>query len=167
MHEITKFIKLSPRREAIFHKAKQSSVEPPSPAIRLLCPTRWIVRADALKSVLDNYNALEVTWSEALDIVKDTEAKARLQGILAHMKRLQGSLAHMKHFSFYYAVALGQLILSQCDNLSRTLQNSTISAARQAVTALTVKTLSSIRSDESFDLFWTKTMKAAEALNIS
>ena len=74
----------------------------------------------------------------------------------------------MQQFNFYYGVALGQLILSQCDNLSRTLQKSTISAAEgQAVAALTVKTLSSIRSDENFDLFWAKTMKAAEALDIS
>uniref|UniRef100_A0A1X7VLJ3 Uncharacterized protein n=1 Tax=Amphimedon queenslandica TaxID=400682 RepID=A0A1X7VLJ3_AMPQE len=88
-HEITKLIKLSPRREAIFHEDKQSSVEPTSPGIRLLCPTRWTVRVALYKKLL---------------------------------------------------------FQQQKDNL---------------VAALTVKTsLPSLHCNESFDLFWTKTMKA-------
>lgn len=40
--EITKLIKMSPRRNAIFRELQQE-ISPWSPGIRLLCPTRWTV----------------------------------------------------------------------------------------------------------------------------
>ena len=156
-HEITKLIKFSPRREAIFRGAKES-LAPDSAGIRLLCPTRWTVRADALKSVVDNYTALEETWEEALEVAKDTETRARIMGVASQMKT----------FSFFYGVILGELILRHCDNLSRTLQKMDISAAEgQEVAALTVKTLMSIRSEESFQYFWEKALSHAQTLNVS
>ena len=52
---------------------------------------------------------------------------------------------------------LGKLILSHTDNLSSTLQHKEFSASEgQEVAKLTIKTLESIRNDESFDLFWEK-----------
>ena len=156
-HEITKLIKLSPRREAIFRGVKQS-VTPESAGMRLLCPTRWTVRADALKSVLDNYTALQETWEEALEVAKDTETRARILGVAGQMKM----------FSFFYGVVLGELILRHCDNLSRTLQKTDISAAEgQEVAELTVKTLISIRSDDHFQIFWEKTSSHAQTLHVS
>lgn len=60
-HEITKLVKLSPRREAIFKEIQQES-EMSSGAkgktIKLLCPTRWTVRADSLLSIIENYSTL-------------------------------------------------------------------------------------------------------------
>lgn len=58
---------------------------------------------------------------------------------------------------------LGQLILVHSDNLSRTLQKKDISAAEgQEVADLTVKTLSKIRSDDNFELFWKKVLVCAD-----
>lgn len=156
-HEITKLVKLSPRRDAIFREIQQS-VAPGSPGVRLLCPTRWTVRADALKSVLENYVVLQETWDEALEVVKDTESKARILGVSAQMQT----------FQFFYGVVLGEIILRHCDNLSRTLQKESISAAQaQEVVDLTVKTLMSIRSDQHFELFWEHTQHHARTLDIS
>ena len=46
------------------------------------------------------------------------------------------------------------------DNLSRTSQEKVISAAEgQTVANLTITTLSRMRSDENFDLFWEKVLK--------
>ena len=47
-HEITKLINKSPRREAIFKRLKEEMASG-SPGVRVLCPTRWTVRAEALK----------------------------------------------------------------------------------------------------------------------
>ena len=44
-------------RDAIFKRLKEEMASDP-PGIRVLCPTRWTVRAEALKSILDNYNVL-------------------------------------------------------------------------------------------------------------
>ena len=66
---ITKLIKNSPQRDALLHKLKEElSVE--TPGIRVLCPTRWTVRAGAFRSILTNYDVLESLWTESLDIVR-------------------------------------------------------------------------------------------------
>ena len=41
-HEITKLIKKSPARDAIFKRLKEEMASD-SPGIRVLCPTRWTV----------------------------------------------------------------------------------------------------------------------------
>ena len=74
-HEITKLIKKSPRRDAIFKRLKEEMASE-SPETRVLCPTRWTVKAEALKSILDNFNVLLELWDESLEIVRETEMKA-------------------------------------------------------------------------------------------
>jgi len=69
--------------------------------------------------------------------------------------RICGVAAQMEKFSFFFGVELGQKILNMADNLSRTLQASTLSACEgQRVVKMTLQSLQSIRSDECFDLFW-------------
>ena len=54
--EITKLIKFSPRRDAVFKKFKaesDSNLESKTMGIRVLCPTRWTVRADSLLSIIE------------------------------------------------------------------------------------------------------------------
>ena len=108
---ITRLVKFSPKRQAIFVQEK-ATTSPTTPGIRLLCPTRWTVRADVLKSVLDNYSALISTREQSSEETRDPELKGRLGGV-AHQ---------MTKFSFIFGVALGELTLRHSDNLSRTLQ---------------------------------------------
>ncbi len=89
-HEITKLIKHSPRREAIFKEVRKeseaaSSDNASSCTVKLLCPTRWTVRADSLQSIIQNYSELLSTWDQAVEIVKDTETKARINGVASQM----------------------------------------------------------------------------------
>ncbi len=73
----------------------------------------------------------------------------------------------MKSFRFLFGVMLGELILRHTDNLSRTLQHKTLSAAEgQEIARMTVQTLKSIRSGELFDLFWSKVSTTAEILDV-
>ena len=75
----------------------------------------------------------------------DTEAKARIHGVSAQMET----------FNYLYGAILGETILRHTDNLSSTLQHKTLSAAEgQQVAIMTIATLTSLRSDTSFDLFW-------------
>ena len=110
-YEVTKLINMSPGRDTIFEQVN-NTMAPDSPGIRLLCPTRWTVKADSLKSVLNNYEALTETWNESLAVVNDTEMKARILEVLAQMKT----------FDYFFGVLPGEVILSHSDNLSRTLQ---------------------------------------------
>ena len=147
-HEITKLIKKSPARDAIFKRLKEE-IGSDSPGIRVLCPTRWTVRAEALKSILDNFNVLLELWAESLERVKDTEMKARIQGVSAQMMR----------FDYFFGVSLGLLILRHTDNLSKTMQKADILAAEgQAIAVMTVSTLKSLRNDANFVLFWQRSL---------
>lgn len=155
--EITKLIKLSPRRDAIFKEIKNlQNVD--SPGIRVLCPTRWTVRAEALYSVLQNYHVLQEVWDEALDYVKEQEMRCRIRGIALYMQT----------FDFLFGTVLGETILRNCDNLAKALQKERLSAAEgNTMASLTVQTLQSIRSDNSFKLFWEKTDQMRKDLGVN
>jgi predicted DNA-binding protein YlxM (UPF0122 family) len=79
-YELIKLIKKSPRRDAVFKKIKEQLAES-TIGIRVLCPTRWTVRAQALESIITNCHALQALWEESLTFVKDTEMKSRIQGV--------------------------------------------------------------------------------------
>lgn len=156
--EITKLIKYSPRREEIFERVKEEISSGTTSGIRVLCPTRWTVRANSLDSVLSNYESLLQTWEEAVTIVRDTETKARIQGVEAQMKT----------FEYVFGCMLGELILRHSDNLSSTLQHKSISAAEgQRVASMTIQTFRSIRNDESYDLFWKRVDLKVKSLGVS
>ena len=57
---LTKSIKESRRREAIFRRIKSAQdIENSSQEIKVLCQTRWTIKADAFKSIIDNYSTLQ------------------------------------------------------------------------------------------------------------
>ena len=80
---------------------------------------RWTVRAASLKSVLENYEVLFALWEESLESPLESDIKARVIGVQAQMRT----------FNFLYGVSLGALILAHNDNLSKTLQHKSMSAA--------------------------------------
>ena len=58
IHEITKLIKFSPRRDAITHALKaenELASNSHTAGVRVLCPTRWTVRGDSLSSIIILY----------------------------------------------------------------------------------------------------------------
>jgi hypothetical protein len=113
--KISKLVKKSPKRDSCFDKIKSTL----APDTRTLCPTRWTVRAATLKSVIDNYEVLLELWEESQRGHLDGEMKSRIVGV--------ETLTHT--FDFLFGVFLGELILRHSDNLSKTLQQKTLSAA--------------------------------------
>ena len=154
--EITKLVKLSPRRGTIFQRLKDE-LAPLDPGIRVLCPTRWTVKAEALKSIVDNFEVLQHLWEESLEYVKESEMRARILGVSDRMMK----------FDFFFGPILSETVLSHSDNLSRTLQKGDISASEgQGVAEMTVTCLKTLRTDDNFALFWSKVTKKATQLNI-
>ena len=136
VHEITKLIKKSPKHQTISQKLKDD-VAAGSSGIRIFCPTRWTVRAEALASIADNYNSLMQTWDAAKDATRDTEMKARIGGVTAQMES----------FDFIFGVELGQKLLNMVDNLSCSLQSTRHSACEgQRIVQTTKLIFQSIRS---------------------
>ena len=92
-------MKLSPRSNAIFLRLKEH-LQCSTPGIHILCPTRWTVPADSLKSVLDNFVVLRKLWQEALEIVFDSEMRAKISGVALLMER----------FDFFFGICLGEVL---------------------------------------------------------
>ena len=129
--EISKLVKFSPRRDTEFEKIK-SQLAPDIPGFRTLCPTRWTVRAASLESILNNYNVLQELWGNALEVATDSDVRARLVGVQTTMTK----------FSYVFGVILGECILTHTDNLSKTLQNPSLTASEgYSIAELTCETL--------------------------
>ena len=116
VYEISKLIKKSPKKDTSFQKLKQE-LAPDTPGFRVICPTRWTVRAASLQSVLDNYEVLLGVWTEAQEGHLDSEIRARVIGVEAQMLT----------FDFLFGVSLGSLIVRHSDNLSKSLQHEHVS----------------------------------------
>lgn len=157
VEEMTKLIKKSPKREVLFRKVKDDVVCE-SPGVRLLCPTRWTVRAAALASISENYLALRDTFCLAQNESRDSEMRARIGGVSKQMET----------FDFFFGIELGRMVINMADNLSASLQGSSVSASEgQNLMCMTVTTLESVRSEESFALFWCKTEQRRQQFGVA
>ena len=156
-YEIIKLIKKSTRRDAIFHRILQELGEL-NCSITSMCPIRWTVRAKSLSTILKNWLILVKTFEESAEEVSDGKMKVRLTGILEVMKK----------FDVFYGMAVAHLILSQTDNLSKSLQKSDLSASEGYTLAMhTVATLESFKNDKEFAKFYNKIQDDAKAVNVS
>ena len=154
--EVSKLVKVSPKRTAQLEKLKEE-LSLDSPGFRVLCPTRWTVRAASLKSLLSNYIALQHLWETAKDSTADPTIKGRIIGVQSQFKT----------FSFFFGVNLAELALKHTDNLSKTLQSTSMSASEGAyIAAMTVKTLKLLRTDDQFTAFWDLVIKAQQEVEV-
>ena len=145
--EISRLIKFSPKRNAAFDKIKTeiASDESPIGGIRTFCPTRWTVRGNAVKSILQNYCPLNQLWEESLKTRLDPDVKGRIIGVKAQMSL----------YNMLFGLKLCERILCITDNLSKTLQTQSLSASEaQQLARLTSDTLKGMRTDQAFELFF-------------
>ena len=98
--EVSKLVKFSPKRDVHFEKLKEELAQD-CLGFRVLCPTRWTVRAASFKSVLDNYSVLQKLWEESKDQASHPSIKARIIGVEAQFKT----------FRAYFGIQLGHLLL--------------------------------------------------------
>ena len=145
--EIVTLVKYSPKRQNILGNIRQNlrseDDDDFSPGnVLKFCPTRWTVTAKCYKRILDNYDALLQLWDTSLTSKLDSETRARIIGCQSQMMT----------FDFFFAVYLSQRIFAHTDNLAAALQSRNLSAAGgKHLAELTIKTLQSIRNEESFD----------------
>ena len=144
--EISKLVKKSPKRDAIFEKLK-SELAPDCPGFRVLCPTRRTVRAASMESVLNNYEVLLRLWEELLARNLDSDMRARIIGVQAQMMT----------FDFLFGVLVGSVLLRHTDNLSTSLQQKSLSAAQgQRLASLTIQVLESLRCEKEFSALFAR-----------
>ena len=139
--ELSKLIKKSPKREEMLQKIRDDlSLE--CPGFSVLCSTRWTVRANTLKSILDNWTAINSVWTISLGEKLDPEMRGRIIGVQTQMVK----------FEYFFGINILQILLRHIDNLFKTLQSPEITASEgQKLSNLTVKTLTSLCSDTLFN----------------
>ncbi len=104
--------------------------------MRVLCPTRWTVRVDALASITNNFKALMLTWEETAKVVKDTDTKCRIYGVSKIMNS----------FDYIFGNILGEMLLKHSDNLSSTLQHKSLPAAEgQKIAHMTLEVIKRLK----------------------
>lgn len=81
--EASKLVKFSPKRD--FEKLK-SDLAPDSPGFRVLCPTRWKVRAASLTYFIDNYTVIQELWVLSKDEVSNPSMKVCITAVEAQFK---------------------------------------------------------------------------------
>ena len=149
--EIIILIKFSPKRENLLGKLKDQiesdseSVEK-ADSISKLSETRWTVRANCFKRILDNYDPLMAVWEHCLQNGQmSTDVKSRIIGVMKQMKT----------FDFFFGLNIGHRLFSHTDNLSKTLQAERMSANdSKKVAELVVSVLENMRNEESFNLIF-------------
>ena len=141
--EVVTLIKFLPKRKNLLEEIKENLEELESGAkgITGLCPTRWTVRASCFQRILDNYSAFFQEWIISLDGKLQSDIRGRFIGCQAQMNI----------FDFFFGLNLGQRLFSHTDNLSKTLQQTKMSAiSGKRVAHLTKEVLKKMRSDASF-----------------
>ena len=152
-YEITKLVKFSPKRDSHLRKIHEEEYYDDDDehndmlkTVRLFSETRWTVRAVSLSSIYENYKELDQLWTWCLAVYKDTESKARVNGVQSQMQS----------FDYFFGLRLGTLLLRHSDNLSISLQAEDLCAAQaQTIAKNTASTLEKMRTAQNFDLFWT------------
>ena len=76
-YKISNLIKKFPQRDAMLQKI-QKGMSLEYPGFRVLCPTRLTVRAESMKSILDNWVALQQMWHEYLMEISNQKSKVEL-----------------------------------------------------------------------------------------
>ena len=92
--EISKLLKVSPKREALFKNFKEDFAPKFSEHLR---PARLTVRGGSLQSVIDNWNVLQELWDECLETKLEPDIKGRIIGV----KHQMGTV------DYFYGVYLG------------------------------------------------------------
>jgi len=156
--EIAILIKYSPKREKILGTLKdqiecESEDVFKTNGILKLSETRWTVRAQCFKRILENYDELMAVWKHCLENDKmQTDLKSRIIGVEKQMQS----------FDFFFGLNIGCRLFSHTDKLSCTLQSEKMSACQSKRNAdLVVSVLEGMRNEEFFNGFYdTVTLKA-------
>ncbi|XP_057290908.1 zinc finger MYM-type protein 1-like [Hydractinia symbiolongicarpus] len=159
--EICVLVKYSPKRENMLGKLTanvEGTLETDKHAGKLdkLSTTRWTIRANCFKKIIENYEPLMALWNESLNEKLDAKTESRINGCKKQMES----------FSFYFGLNLGRKLYAHTDNLSITLQKEKMSAiSGKELAELTNKTMQGMRNERDFDIFYETVTKSASSMD--
>ena len=149
--EITQLVRYSPKCTRVFQLCKQE-LSIGGVGLRPLYPTRWTVRTQAIEAVLKNYAALLKAFQTIAETSYDD-----------YGRRANGLYAQLEKFDTFFGLKLSFLLFSGTEQTSTNLQGKNTSVQEALSCAEVAKNyLSRLRSDESFDRFYSSVVTEAE-----
>ena len=155
--KIVILVKYSPKRKQKLESIKVTYEEDEAlNRITKFFTTRWTVRANCFRRIIDNYRFLYELWDECL----------KESGLNRDVKsKIIGCKSQMETFDLYFGLKLGKLLFSHRDKLSQTIQSGKMSAvSRKVLAMLTVETISDLRNSESFDALYDLRLKEIQKI---
>ena len=123
--------------------------------IRPLCPTRWLVRVDAIQAAMDQYEQI-------LDTLQELSASTSHVSV-----RAQGLYGQLQNTSLVLGLHIALIVLKPLELLNRKLQSRTESVAGMLECVQMVSNeLDSLRSDDTFNEIMEKCSSAAVELGL-
>ena len=116
-------MKFSPKREHLLGNISDNIEKEDSEMfkkLKKLSATRWTVRAECMKRVIDNYERLLQLWEECLEEKLDQETKVRIVGCKSQMES----------FYFFFGINLSYKLYAMTDNMSNLLQSTKMPAIK-------------------------------------
>lgn len=96
IYNLFQLIRFSPKRLSLFDSLRKDvalNSGETTPSLRMLCPTRWVVRHTSIDSIVKNYQILQ-TVLEEIQLGRD-EYAAKASGLLVYMEKFDTlKLAH-------------------------------------------------------------------------
>ena len=115
------------------------------------------MRAEALSSILDNYEVLLDSMEEVRSKPGSSEVTSKASGILSSFLR----------FSMLFSLTVGAEIFSFTDFIATKLQaKDTDARTAQNLFELCIKQLNALRSDQKFDELWQKLKSKSADMDI-
>ena len=149
---LAKVFKYSAKKKSMLLKLK-ADLLPETMGIRPLCPTRWTVRAESLRSIILNYSVIHSVLEKIFkEYSGNSEATSQARGIMITMER----------FSFIFGVVVEEKLFSITDMLSKAVQKKTICTMEaKRLAAVTLSSLKELRNNEQFDMIWEELLAKA------
>ena len=93
-HHIKKFPILSKSlpKEMQCYRKNRKDISLEYIGFKVLCPTRWTVKAESMKSILDNWVALQQVWDESLDGNLEPKIKGTIVCVKSQMNTFNYSM---------------------------------------------------------------------------
>ena len=150
MQALFAFLEASPKRHAIFIKNGDKSFVR---TLKSLSVTRWTAHESSRKAVEEELDTIVKALNEITTHDKDSKVSSEAKSLLRSVV----------NFDFLFGMALLKLILPHTSHLSSTIQSVNIDVLKVRQNAdLTISTLESCRTDESFKYVWELTEKKSQ-----
>ena len=112
-------------------------------------------------------HALNLAVGDAIKRCKHTKDALDIAFEVSKLVKFSPKRTAQLTFSFFFGANLAELVLKHTDNLSKTLQSTSMSASEGAyIAAMTVKTLKLLRTDDQFTAFWDLVIKAQQEVEV-